>query len=110
MLPGYVREVYGGGAEALGLIVAVSGAGALAGALVVASLPEKRRGVLMLCSAMLIGASLVAFSSTDSYILGCVFMATAGVGTAGRQALSAVLVQSYVDDAYRGRVMAGGAG
>ena len=106
MLPGYVREVYGGGAEALGLIVAVSGAGALAGALVVASLPEKRRGVLMLCSAMLIGASLVAFSSTDSYILGCVFMATAGVGTAGRQALSAVLVQSYVDDAYRGRVMA----
>jgi MFS family permease len=106
MLPGYVSEVYGGGAEALGLIVAVSGAGALAGALVIASLPAKRRGVLMLLSAALIGASLVAFSSTDSYILGCVFMATAGVGTAGRQALSAVLVQSYVDDAYRGRVMA----
>ncbi len=106
MLPGYVSEVYAGGAEALGLIVAISGGGALAGALVVASLPEKRRGVLMLLSAFLIGASLVAFSSTDSYFLGCVFMATAGVGTAGRQALSAVLVQSYVEDAYRGRVMA----
>ena len=106
MLPGYVAEVYGGGADALGLIVGVSGAGALAGALVVASLPEKRRGVLMLLSAALIGASLMAFVSTDSYLLGCLFMATAGVGTAGRQALSAVLVQTHVEDEYRGRVMA----
>ena len=106
MLPGYVAEVYGGGADALGLIVGVSGAGALAGALVVASLPEKRRGVLMLLSAALIGASLMAFVATDSYLLGCVFMATAGVGTAGRQALSAVLVQTHVEDEYRGRVMA----
>ena len=106
MLPGYVAEVYGGGADALGLIVGVSGAGALAGALVVASLPEKRRGVLMLLSAGLIGASLMAFVATDSYLLGCVFMATAGVGMAGRQALSAVLVQTHVEDEYRGRVMA----
>ena len=106
MLPGYVSEVYGGGAETLGLIVAISGGGALAGALVVASLPEKRRGVLMLLSAILIGASLVAFASTDHFWLGALFMATAGVGTAGRQALSAVLVHTYVEDAYRGRVMA----
>ena len=106
MLPGYVSEVYGGGAETLGLIVAISGGGALAGALVVASLPEKRRGVLMLLSAILIGASLVAFASTDDFWLGALFMATAGVGTAGRQALSAVLVHTYVEDAYRGRVMA----
>ena len=106
MLPGYVSEVYGGGAEALGLIVAISGAGALAGALVVASLPEKRRGLLMMLSAILIGASLVAFASTDQFWLGALFMATAGVGTAGRQALSAVLVHTYVEDAYRGRVMA----
>lgn len=106
MLPGYVSEVYGGGADALGLIIAISGGGALIGALVVASLPEKRRGVLMLLSAILIGASLVAFASTDQFWIGALFMATAGVGTAGRQALSAVLVHTYVEDAYRGRVMA----
>ena len=106
MLPGYVSEVYGGGADALGLIIAVSGGGALIGALVVASLPEKRRGLLMLLSAMLIGASLVGFASTDMFWLGAVFMALAGVGTAGRQALSAVLLHTYVEDAYRGRVMA----
>ena len=106
MLPGYVSEVYGGGADALGLIIAISGAGALAGALVVASLPEKRRGLLMMLSAIIIGVSLVAFASTDRFWIGALFMATAGVGTAGRQALSAVLVHTYVEDAYRGRVMA----
>ena len=106
MLPGYVSEVYGGGAEALGLIIAISGGGALIGALVVASLPEKRRGLLMLLSAMLIGASLVAFASTDAVWRGALFMATEGFGTAGRQALSAVLLHTYVEDAYRGRVMA----
>ena len=106
MLPGYVREVYGGGAGSLGLLIGVSGAGALAGALVVASLPERRRGLLMLLSAMLIGGSLVAFASTAQFWLGAVFMAVLGVGTAGRQALGAVLLHSYVDNAYRGRVMA----
>ena len=106
MLPGYVREVYGGGAGSLGLLIGVSGAGALAGALVVASLPERRRGLLMLLSAMLIGGSLVAFASTAQFWLGAVFMAVLGVGTAGRQALAAVLLHSYVDNAYRGRVMA----
>ena len=106
MLPGYVREVYGGGAGSLGLLIGVSGAGALAGALVVASLPERRRGLLMLLSAMLIGGSLVAFASTAEFWLGAVFMAVLGVGTAGRQALGAVLLHSYVDNAYRGRVMA----
>ena len=106
MLPGYVREVYDGGAGTLGLLVGISGAGALAGALIVASLPERRRGLLMMLSALLIGGSLVAFASTEQFWLGAVFMAVAGVGTAGRQALSAVLLHTYVDNAYRGRVMA----
>ena len=60
----------------------------------------------MLLSALLIGASLVAFASTEQFWLGAVFISVAGVGTAGRQSLSAVLLHTYVDNAYRGRVMA----
>lgn len=105
LLPGYVDDVYGLGAGFLGLMITVSGAGALVGALVIASLPPVRRGLLLMASAILIGVALVAFASTDMYIIGLVMMVFVGVGTAGRQALGQVLIHNYVENEYRGRVM-----
>jgi MFS family permease len=105
LLPGFVKEVYGAGSIGLGVLITVSGAGALVGALVIASLPPKRRGLLLLLSAAFIGVSLVAFASSDIYIVGLIAMVFVGVGSAGRQALGQVLLQQYVENEYRGRVM-----
>ena len=105
LLPGFVKEVYGAGSIGLGVLITVSGAGALVGALVIASLPPKRRGLLLLLSAAFIGISLVAFASSDIYIVGLIAMVFVGVGSAGRQALGQVLLQQYVENEYRGRVM-----
>ena len=105
MLPGFVREVFDGGAVQLGLLIAVGGVGSVVGALVLASLPPVHRGTLLLLSALLIGIALLGFSATPSIWVGGAFMFFVGVGSAGRQALGNVLLQSYAEDEYRGRVM-----
>ena len=51
------------------------------------------------------GVALLAFSISDQYWLSVAILVVVGVGQAGRMSLSNVLIQSYVDDAYRGRVM-----
>ena len=106
MLPGFVDDVFDKGADILGLMIAVSGAGALVGALVLASLPERHRGLLFLLSAVTIGVGLLLFAISESLWISMGLMVVIGVGSAGRQALGQVLLQSYVQDDYRGRVMA----
>ena len=106
MLPGFVDDVFDKGADILGLMIAVSGAGALVGALVLASLPERRRGLLFLLSAVTIGVGLLLFAISESLWISMGLMVVIGVSSAGRQALGQVLLQSYVQDDYRGRVMA----
>jgi MFS family permease len=105
MLPGFVSEVLDGGATELGLLMAISGAGSLLGSLAIASLPERRRGLLYLLAVIFLGASLLAFSVSETFAISAAVMVLVGVGTAGRQTLGSVLLQSYVEDRYRGRVM-----
>jgi MFS family permease len=106
LLPGYVSAVFNGGGAEAGLLVSISAAGSLAGALVLASLPERRRGLTMLISSAVIGVGLVAFAGTTSYWVASVFIIVVGVGSALRQALTQALLHSFVENAYRGRVMA----
>ncbi|MYI83318.1 MAG: MFS transporter [Chloroflexi bacterium] len=105
MLPGFVRDVLGGGPIELGLLIAVSAVGSLAGSLVLASLPARRRGLLLLLSSLFVGVALIGFASTRLIWLSGFFMLFVGIGSAGRQALGNVLLQHYSLDEYRGRVM-----
>lgn len=105
LLPGFAKEVLATGPERLGLMTSLSGIGSLAGSLAIASMPSRSRGLVLLASALLVGVSLLAFAASTSYWLSVGILIVVGVGQAGRMSLSNVLVQSYVDDAYRGRVM-----
>ena len=86
----------------LGLLVSVSGVGAVAGSLTVASLPGRRRGVLMLASAVLLGVSLAAFAASTTYWLSLVLILFVGVGQAGYLGLMNVLVQTLAGNTHRG--------
>jgi MFS family permease len=105
MLPGFVVEVFDAGAGAVGVLNGVAAAGSLVGALAIASMAESRRGQLLVASAALIGVGLVAFAYSGGLVLGGLFMLVIGLGTAGRQTLTSVLLQTHLDDVYRGRVM-----
>lgn len=88
-----------------GVLISVSGIGALAGSLIIASMTDKRRGLLFLLSLLLAAISLVCFSITNSYLFALITFVPLGFGHAGRVALSNTLLQSKTDDTHRGRVM-----
>ena len=106
LLPGFAKEVLdAAGPARLGYLTSISGAGSVIGSLVVASLPNRRRGLVLLLSSLLLGFALVAFSISTSYWLSVATLSVVGLGQAGRMSLSNVLVQAYVADDFRGRVM-----
>jgi MFS family permease len=105
LLPGFAKEVLDAGPERLGLLTSVSGVGALAGSLAIASLENRQRGKILILSSLLLGLALIAFAWSTSYVLSLGIIVVVGVGQAGRMSLSNVLIQAYVDDEYRGRVM-----
>ncbi|HEX2184554.1 MAG TPA: MFS transporter, partial [Chloroflexota bacterium] len=65
LLPVFAESVLHVGAPGLGLLMSANGAGALTGALVVASLGRvRRRGLLQLCGAVAYGLALVVFAAS----------------------------------------------
>jgi MFS family permease len=106
LLPGYVAEVFGDTGTTLGVMQMGMGFGALAGALGLATLrTREHRGLLLAGSSILMGIAMIGFSLTGAMIVGWIALLVIGIGSAGRQAMSQILMQEYVQDEYRGRVM-----
>lgn len=106
LLAGFVQDVFDADATALGILQSATGVSSLAGALWIASSNSKRRGTWFLLGSAFQGLMLfLAFTVSQSVWMMGVFMLGMGLGQAARQSLSNVLVQTYVDNAYRGRVM-----
>lgn len=105
MLPGYVDEVLGKGAAEQGILVGISGFGAMLGSLVIASLPPRQRGPMLVGVASIMAVTLIAFSMNTNYILMMPIMLVLGVSSAMRLSLGQVLIQTYSEDEYRGRVV-----
>lgn len=107
LLPGYVGAVFGDKGATLGMLQMAMGIGALVGALGLASMQLSRhRGLILAGSSAVLGIALIAFSLTNVFLLAWLGLFVVGIGSAGRMALSQGLVQGYVQDSYRGRVMA----
>jgi len=104
LLPGYVAEVLGAGPAALGVLMSIAAVGALAAIAVVAAMPTHHRGKILILGASIMGVALVGFSFSTSVMLTAPIMIVISIGQTLRMSLSSVLIQTYVDDAYRGRV------
>jgi MFS family permease len=107
LMPAIATKLLHGGAHTLGFLMTASGVGALAGALYLAS----RQSVLglgrvMVASAALFGAGLVAFSFSRSLILSLAILTTVGAGMMITMASTNTIVQTIVREELRGRVMA----
>jgi MFS family permease len=107
LMPVYATETLQLGARGLGLLSAAPGFGSLIGSLTLASLGDFRgKGKILLIGGCVMGLSLVGFSNARHFALAflCLFL----VGAAQRSVIisSQTLVQTYTEDAYRGRIMA----
>jgi predicted MFS family arabinose efflux permease len=93
------------GATGLGLLMSVSGIGAIAGSLVLASLPNKKRGLMLIVGTLVMALALVVFAFSKSMTLSLAIIVFIGLGQTSRMALGNTLIQYYTDPEYRGRVM-----
>jgi MFS family permease len=105
LLPGFAKQVLNAGPDQLGLLISISGVGSLVGSLIIASMPNRNRGKVLLSGALMLGVPLLFFAMSTNYVLSTVLLTFVGLGQSARMSLSNVLIQSHVDDEFRGRVM-----
>lgn len=106
LIPGYVADIFQGSAADVGRMLAISAVGALAGALLLATIPSRKRGWLLIIGTLFLSVGLFAFAQTANYWVAAIFVIVIGLGSSFRQALSQGLLHTYVENEYRGRVMA----
>jgi len=105
LLPLFTENILNVGSSGLGILMAVSGVGAILVSLVLASMSNKKRGIMMLLSGLILSAALYAFAMNTNWGLALVLSALIGLGQTGQIAVGSTLVQYYVEPVYRGRVM-----
>jgi len=105
LLPIFTEDILKVGARGMGIIMSVAGIGAILGSLFLASLPNKKRGLMLLVSSLILGIALTGFSFSSSWVLSLCLIAVVGLGQTGRMALANTLLQYHSTDEYRGRVM-----
>jgi predicted MFS family arabinose efflux permease len=92
-------------AVATGLLSAASTIGAMAGALVIASLPNPRRGPIYVGGALFALACLPVFALSDSYPLALAGLIVGGCGLGGFAAMQFTLVTAVAGPAAHGRAL-----
>jgi MFS transporter, DHA1 family, staphyloferrin A biosynthesis exporter len=105
LLPIYVDKILKVGASGMGILMSVSGIGALVGSVSLASLPNKKRGILLLTGGFVSGLALLGFAFSSVWALSLGLMVFIGLSQTLRMTTSSALLQSYTDPRYMGRVM-----
>ncbi|MBK9168341.1 MAG: MFS transporter [Bryobacterales bacterium] len=107
LIPFFAGDIFGRGSEGLGTLMAAMGGGAMVGVLALAS-RDRIDGLPRLTglSALALGAGYLAFSVAPSYWVALVLMPAIGFSLMRMMASANTLIQSVVEEGYRGRVMA----
>ena len=106
LLPVFARDVLGGDARTLGLLTSCAGAGALTGALYLASRDSIRGlGRLIWRSVAFFGVSLVGFALSRELVFSCALLLLCGFAVMLTTASINTVLQTLVGENMRGRVM-----
>lgn len=106
LMPAFAVDVLHEEAFGLGLLMATTGAGALLGSLLMASLGNyRRKGMLLVAAALLFGVALIGLSFAQSMWLALPILLVTGAGGTSYMALNNTLLQTNAAHEVRGRVM-----
>jgi MFS family permease len=107
LMPVIASDVLHGGPGTLGALMTATGVGALAGTLHLASRKTVvGLGRLIMYSTLLFGTSLILFAVSRSLWLSLAVLPFVGAGLIVQMAGTNTILQTIVDDGFRGRVMA----
>ncbi|MEI6630993.1 MAG: MFS transporter [bacterium] len=105
-MPVFANDILKVGAKGLGVLMSVTGVGALIAALGLARLGDFRhKGRLLIISAMVFSISLVLFASSRSYLLSLAALMLLGWASITAISLINTVLQQLVPDEFRGRLM-----
>ena len=106
LMPAFARDILHGGPHTLGFLMSATGAGALLGAVYLASRRSiSGLGKIIPITAGIFGMGLIGFSLSRILWFSLLLMFIAGFGIMVQVASSNTLLQTIVDDNMRGRVM-----
>ncbi|MCZ6892075.1 MAG: MFS transporter [Chloroflexi bacterium] len=106
LMPAFVVEALDGGSGVLGLLLSVSGVGAVAGSIALASLGNPRRkGALFLGAALVMSLSVLAFTLTRDLFLASAMMLVVGFATSVFMSTNIAILQLLSSPEMYGRVM-----
>ncbi len=105
LMPIVATDILDVGEAGLGLMMMLIGIGSIAGSLLLASLPDRRRGLLLIISAVCFALALIAFAFSESWYLSLALLVFVGLAQTGLIALATAVLQDYSLNEYRGRVM-----
>jgi MFS family permease len=106
LLPVFSRDIWQAGPQGYGYLLAAAGAGALVGAVGLASFKQvPRQGAVMLISGLFFSISLLVFSLSPSFVLGLVLLFVAGITSTVFSTIIATFLQFSAPNEMRGRVM-----
>ena len=106
MLPLYVRNLLHLGADKLGLLMAVSGIGSLAGSLGFLTVAREHRFRLMTANAIAVASALFCMSRSANFFLTAASMGFLAIGLSMNFALANTIVQERAPSPLRGRISA----
>jgi predicted MFS family arabinose efflux permease len=104
-MPMITEDVLKVSAGGLGILMSVAGGGAIAGSLVLASIPSRKRGNIMILGGLLMASALLFFAFSRWWFLSLFLVIFVGFGQTVHRATGNSLVQNYTDPEYRGRMM-----
>jgi MFS family permease len=106
LLPVFAKDILEVGSSGYGLLMTMSGVGAVCGTVAVASLARLgHRGKLLIAGSIVFGGLLAVFGFSGSYLLSLSTLALAGFFNSLYMTNVVTLLQTLVPDALRGRVM-----
>ena len=106
LMPAFVVEALDGGSGALGVLLSVSGVGAMAGSIALASLGNPRRkGALFLGAALVMALGVLAFTLTRDLLLASATMLVVGFATSVFMSTNMAILQLLSSPEMYGRVM-----
>ena len=106
LLPIFADKVLAGGINPYGGLLLAVGIGGLTGSGILASKGSlKNAAVIQSVSAVLLGVSLVLFSNITMFVPALIIIGFTGMASVTFLTINNTMVQSQVDERYRGRVM-----
>lgn len=105
LLPIYADDILKVGATGMGIMMSMTGAGALGCSLILAAVPAKRRGLLLLIGGLIAGSALLGFAFSSCWYASLSLLVLIGLSQTMRNTIGTALLQSYTEAQFMGRVM-----